>query len=419
MPQLILQERARENEPEELSEDDVAEMLALAERLRRQNGGSLDESAIQAVAEATGAPLDYVRLAVRLRAERRRKNLASSLRAQFFTLEPDTRRYVSSGMLATAGAFMTVLDARVTQLTEFFNEANYGIFSMLALIVFALALYNIAIARSPKVAAVGGSILTGTFFLARSIFGLLMMVKMNVAPGLLFPVVALGAGMGYALNRMITMNRAKLGLRDPVQERQELLAQLHSLREQLHSGEQSLAFLCVDVVGSTRMKDNADPLAVEFTFNEFFQYIERITKKHGGRVHSTAGDGAICAFDHAEQAFRAAKNMQGEILELNLMRNKLDTPLAIRCGVHTGKVISPDATDVRSITISQVIDIAAHLEAIAPPGGVAVSGPAAEEMDMDLSSLGMLTEVDGIPAGIWQPKTALASIGQRPPPVPN
>src|SRR5579884_327393 len=74
-----------------LSEDSVDQMLILAERLRAANGGELDESAMQAVSEATGAPLDYVRLAVKLRSERQKKNFLATLRTQFLTLEPHTR----------------------------------------------------------------------------------------------------------------------------------------------------------------------------------------------------------------------------------------------------------------------------------------------------------------------------------------
>lgn len=71
-----------------LNDDAVEEMLALAERLRASNGGQLDELAIQAVAEATGAPTEYVRLVVKVRAEKERRGLVSNMRAQYLSLDP-------------------------------------------------------------------------------------------------------------------------------------------------------------------------------------------------------------------------------------------------------------------------------------------------------------------------------------------
>ncbi|HJP82015.1 MAG TPA: hypothetical protein VJ835_00795, partial [Fimbriimonadaceae bacterium] len=56
----------------EITDDGVQQMLELAERLRSANGGDLDEAAIQAVAEATSAPLEYVRLALRIRGEKKK-----------------------------------------------------------------------------------------------------------------------------------------------------------------------------------------------------------------------------------------------------------------------------------------------------------------------------------------------------------
>jgi class 3 adenylate cyclase len=406
---VLTRAKVADVESAELTDNGVDEMLALAERLRRQNGGSLDESAIQAVAEATGAPIDYVRLAVKLRVERKKRNFASAVRANFLTLEPDTRRYVSSGLIGTLAAFFTALEARVSQFTQFFNDSSYGVFSMLGLVAFMFGLYNLAVARENRVAAVSGAILAGGFFVTRSLFSFLMFVPMNVESITLVPVTIGGAVAGIFLNRIFSLNRKKLGLRDPVQDRQELLAQLHALREQLHSGEQSMAFLSVDVVGSTRLKQNADPLAVEFTFNEYHDFVERIAKKHGGRVHSTAGDGVTCAFDHSQSAFAAAKNMQAELIELNLHRNKLAVPLAIRCGIHSGNVLAPDATDVTSLNFATVIDIAAHAQKHAVPGGIAVTMSAAEEMSSDLESIGPVLEIEGTRVAVWQPRKAIVT----------
>jgi len=78
-----------------LSEDGVQQMLILAERLRESSGGVLDDAAILAVSEATGAPPEYVRLAIKLRPQEK-EGLTDRVRNSFLTLEPATRRYVAA-----------------------------------------------------------------------------------------------------------------------------------------------------------------------------------------------------------------------------------------------------------------------------------------------------------------------------------
>src|SRR5262249_37432708 len=167
---------------------------------------------------------------------------------------------------------------------------------------------------------------------------------------------------GLLVFKIVDTYRAKLGLIDPVKERQELLKQLVDIQDKLRSGEQTISFLSVDIVGSTRMKQIADPLSVEFTFTEYHKFVEMIARRYGGRVHSTAGDGMTLAFDSPSQAFGAARTIQTGVIELNTFRNKIGVPIVLRCGVHTGTVMAPDASDVTTINFADVIDISAHLQ---------------------------------------------------------
>ena len=84
------------SDQEHLTDDGVQQMLLLAERLRESSGGVLDDAAILAVSEATGAPPEYVRLALKMRPQKKRESLGDKVRGEFLTLEPDTRRYVAS-----------------------------------------------------------------------------------------------------------------------------------------------------------------------------------------------------------------------------------------------------------------------------------------------------------------------------------
>jgi class 3 adenylate cyclase len=414
-------ESALERQHPELSEDSVEQMLALAERLREDNGGELDESAIQAVAEATGAPVEYVRLAVMLRAEKEKKSLLAQVRAQFLSLSSNTRRYVSSGIASVICAIFSVMGTNVDRLQLFVNGNSYGFFGMLAIISLGFGIYNAGIARDSRAAAITGAIFGGGYYLLSATFSMALQTRHSYSEYMLVPLTAIGAIVGLGIFKIFEANRQRWGLKDPVKDRQDLLRQLVELQDTLRQGEQSITFLSLDIVGSTRMKEVSDPLAVEFTFNEYHSYAERLCRKYGGRIHSTAGDGIICAFENPANAFGAAKNIQAELIELNNFRNKIGIPIVLRAGIHSGNVVSPDATDVTTLNFAHVIDVAAHIQKICPAGGVAVSETAALGLPGGLDAVGnqrtryMTTDV-----AIWAPKAVAQTTTSRDlPPLPE
>lgn len=388
---------------QELSDDSVRQMLLLAERLREANGGELDEAAIQAVAEATGAPQDYVRLAARMLPEKKRTGIASA-RAAMLEFDPATRRFVLSGL---TGALM----ALAFLLSRISTASGSDFYGTIMLLILGMGLWNVAVSRDRKTGAFAGALFGGSFFVSQSLFFYMFQRNGGMEPALLIPFLLLGALAGVALSWVVSRMGSRLGMVDPVKERQELLRQLVSLQDKLKSGEQSIAFLSVDVVGSTRIKATADPLSVEFTFNEYHQFVESVAKRHGGRVHSTAGDGVTLAFDHPQPAFAAAKLLQTGIFELNTFKNKVGQPLVLRCGVHSGTVMTPQAGDIKSINFAHVIDMAAHMQKAAPPGGIAVSDAAAAHLPGGPNGVGAeKTQVLDMGATIWAPRVALSAL---------
>lgn len=390
----------------DLTDDSVEQMLTLAERLREANGGVLDDSAIQAVAEATGAPVEYVRLAEKLRSEKK-KSLVANLRAQYLQLEPHTRRFVSGGLGGTMCAFFWAASLRLG------DAFASNLLQIIALLWLTLGLYNACVARDSRTAAVVGAIFSAGGFAAFELSGFLLNLKGDISmEGYFILPVALGGALGgFVLQWVTTKFRRPLGLRDPVRERQELLRQLTELQDKLKSGERNVTFLSVDIVGSTRMKELADPLAVEYTFNEYHQFVERIARKHGGRVHSTAGDGVTCAFEQPQPALMAARNISGGLLELNTFRNKIGVDIVVRQGIHSGIVTAPEAGDITSLNFAHVIDISAHLQKAAPPGSIVVSDASAAGIPGGPSAIGQQrVSASGVGGTIWAPRN------QAPPP---
>ncbi|MCB8932793.1 MAG: adenylate/guanylate cyclase domain-containing protein [Fimbriimonadaceae bacterium] len=404
----------------ELNDDSVQQMLELAERLRESHGGELDDSAIQAVAEATGTPIDYVRLAIRAFPERRKQSLLHRIRTLFLTLEPDVRRYVAAATISANVGLLEVLKTGTGDPT--------GFLGILQLIGLSFALWNVSVSRDARTAAIAGATSGGVYFAGKSLFAFIgIAFGLKVFGGkeamLLLPWTLGGAIASVVLHNFVSRFHSKLGIKDPVQERQELLRQLVELQTKLRSGEQMLAFLSADIVGSTKMKEHADPLSVEFTFNEYHQFVEMIARRYGGRVHSTAGDGITCAFDHPQQAFGAGRTIQAGLVELNTFRNKIGIPIQLRVGVHAGEVNAPSRDDIKSVNFAHVIDIAAHLQKVCPIGGVAVSEPAAKMIPGGPAAVGSESvEASGVRALVWLPRQASRSLeapSEGPPAPPS
>lgn len=412
---VLNQQETQEQEEllaQSFGEENVRQMLKLAERIREQTGGELDDAAILAVSEACCVPIDYVRVAVARLPEKRRHGPFRSIRSAFLTLEPDVRQVVASGLIASISALLAAAEGA--------SGDRYGILLMLRLVAIGVALWNVGLAKDTRAAAVSGAIFGGVFFASHSIFALALQLPTSISGALLIPFTVVGAIVGMATQKTVSRFRAKLGIKDPLEERQELLQQLHDLQSKLRSGEQSMTFLSLDVVGSTKMKEQADPLSVEFTFTEYHKFVDLVVRKYGGTLHSTAGDGVTCAFEHPQQAYAAARNIQAGLIELNTFRNKIGVPIVLRAGVHAGTVMVPPGQDITKINFAHVIDVAAHIQKVCPPGGLAISESAAAYLPGGATSVGeSCVEVHDIRARIWQPRAAATTPARSPSTAPS
>lgn len=153
------------------------------------------------------------------------------------------------------------------------------------------------------------------------------------------------------------------------EEPSALLAEIVKLQWLLTPQSHNTCVMVVDAARSAEMKAGSDPLAVEYSFREYQKLIERLATENGGRIHNTAGDGAIVAFTACQDALRVAKLIQTEMGPFNAKVNKLSMPFRLRIGLHQGSV----AGDLDKVQFTAVIDIAAHVQGAAPIGGIAVT----------------------------------------------
>src|SRR5262245_35056470 len=95
--------------------------------------------------------------------------------------------------------------------------------------------------------------------------------------------------------------------------------------------------------------------------------LEPTLARHGGRLVKLTGDGALVEFVSAVGALGAAVEFQQAMAEAN-HDQPADAAMVFRIGVHLGDLIE-DGNDV----YGDAVNIAARLEAQAPPGGIVVS----------------------------------------------
>ncbi|MCX7382549.1 MAG: adenylate/guanylate cyclase domain-containing protein, partial [Alphaproteobacteria bacterium] len=124
--------------------------------------------------------------------------------------------------------------------------------------------------------------------------------------------------------------------------------------------------VAADVVGYSRLlgQDEAATLARVRALRS--EIIEPQAAAHAGRLFKTTGDGFLLAFPSAVQALRCALAIQAA--------QRAEGALQLRIGVHQGEVI-PDGDDLHG----DGVVIAARLEPLAEPGGIALSARVRED----------------------------------------
>ena len=125
--------------------------------------------------------------------------------------------------------------------------------------------------------------------------------------------------------------------------------------------------LAMDVVSySSKMAE--DDVGTLKLLSERRQIIEKFSKSHGGRIFNTAGDAFMIDFSSPVEAVNAAIKIQKEIFQLNKNLSK-EKNLEFRVGINMGDVIIEGEN-----LFGDGVNIAARLEAIAPPGRICISG---------------------------------------------
>ncbi len=138
------------------------------------------------------------------------------------------------------------------------------------------------------------------------------------------------------------------------------------------------AILHADVAGYSRLM-GADEAGTHARLMAARQVIGGQAAAHGGRVAGTAGDAVLAVFDSVVGALSAAIGIQTALAETNAPL-PADQRLVFRIGLNIGDVIA-DRGDV----FGAGVNVAARVEALADPGGIAVSAAVRDQVGTRLA----------------------------------
>jgi len=129
---------------------------------------------------------------------------------------------------------------------------------------------------------------------------------------------------------------------------------------------QLAAIMFADIMGYTAMMQDDEAHAIQLK-NKFKNKLETELQLHGGRLIKFSGDGALCSFNSAFEAVKAAIDTQ-----LFMQENPV---VPVRIGIHQADVVF-DETDV----YGDGVNIASRLESMAVPGSIFVSGKIVDDV---------------------------------------
>ena len=197
---------------------------------------------------------------------------------------------------------------------------------------------------------------------------------------------------------------------DDAKSREDLIRLMVETRKKLDSMAREVAFLSIDVVGSTDMKLGEDKAFVEHDFREYKKLVEAAMENQGALKSAWTPDGVMICFATADDAIRAAREVLLELARFNRDVKSVKTQFRVRCGINAGAVHFDKAQRMEEMS-DRVIDVAGHMQKYAAADTIFIAREVLEKSSEAESFRPTGQKVDGYDVFHWKAPSADPTIG--------
>src|SRR5262245_20560614 len=172
------------------------------------------------------------------------------------------------------------------------------------------------------------------------------------------------------------------GSQPPAPSPQTLDARRQTLDSSRPEAERrQLTVMFCDLVGSTALSEQLDPEELREVVQAYQESCTAVIRRYDGHIAQHLGDGLLVYFGypaaHEDDAQRAIRGGLGILAELQDLNRRLQHPIQVRIGIHTGLVVvgeigSGEKREV--LALGETPNVAARLQALAEPDTVVMSG---------------------------------------------
>jgi len=183
-------------------------------------------------------------------------------------------------------------------------------------------------------------------------------------------------------------------------DREDLLKIFAETKKKLDTMGKDLAFLSIDVVDSTGMKQGEEKALIEYTFREYKKLVENKMKANGAIKSAWTPDGVMICFNSVDSAVRTAREVISALPEFNAHVKSISRDIVVRCGINSGYVYCDDSMPMEEMS-DRVIDVAGHMQKYASPNSIFIAKPAIEPTNESGGFSPASRVVDGYEVYTW------------------
>ena len=218
-----------------------------------------------------------------------------------------------------------------------------------------------------------------------------------------------GNDMMTALNQKLTAIESS---KSKVQSA-TLLEEFIELKKKMESMSRYLAFLSIDIVDSTGIKESEDKAMIQYDFLQYKRFVQKIFDKNQCIKAAWTPDGVMSCYDTVDQAAATARDVLLRLQYFNAHEKNIERDFIVRCGINAGVVYFDESLPIEEMT-DQVIDVAGHMQKYAEPGTIAISKPSIEPLEQRHGFSDVGREVDGFGVFEWVPEPTDKSATSEP-----